>query len=154
MQSIRMAYTIFLSFLVMVAAMVSAQAADPSGLWLSQQEDGDRQAHIRVSRCGPTLCNEIVWLSRPTAADGGPLRDVRNHNPRLRNRPILGLTVLLGMREGKDGRWYGKVYSPERGRVYKGHLTMLSDNRLKVTGCQKVGFIPVCKSRIWTRVGQ
>ena len=143
----------FLSvILVSMASSVPAQAADPSGVWLTKQEDGDRSAHIKVRRCGQTLCNEIVWLSRTTDRNGRPVRDERNKIPRLRNRPILGLTVLLGMRQGRDGRWHGRVYSPERGEVFKGHLTLVSENRLKVTGCKTVAFIPVCKSRTWTRV--
>ncbi len=128
-----------------------AGGGDPTGVWLVKQEDGDRRAHIKVSRCGPTLCNEIVWLSRTTDKKGRPITDRRNKNPQLRNRPILGLTVLIGMRQGKDGKWYGRVYSPERGRVFKGHL-VVAGNKLKVTGCQKVAFMPICKTRVWTRV--
>ena len=128
-----------------------ASAGDPSGIWLVKQEDGDRRAHVKVSRCGQTLCNEIIWLSKTKDKKGRPLTDLRNKNPQLRDRPILGLTVLIGMREHKDGKWYGRVYSPERGKVYKGHIAVAA-NKLKVTGCQKVAFVPVCKTRTWTRV--
>lgn len=129
-----------------------ALAADASGVWLTKQEDGNRSARIKVANCGSSLCNSIIWVSHPFDSKGRPLRDIRNKNPKLRRRPIVGLTVLLNMRKAGRNKWSGYVYSPERGQVFKGTVTLVSRNKLKVTGCKKVMFVPVCKSRYWRRV--
>src|SRR5262249_62313470 len=44
-----------------LAAMDSVAAADPTGVWLTQ----DGEAHIRVAKCGAAICGTVVWLKSP-----------------------------------------------------------------------------------------
>ena len=39
---------------------------------------------------------KIVWLKDPNDSKGKPLHDIRNEDPSMRDRPIVGLTALRG----------------------------------------------------------
>jgi uncharacterized protein (DUF2147 family) len=54
-----------------VVASHPARAADPTGLWLSQ--DGD--VKMKVSHCGAAICVTIAWLNHPNDEHGRPMVD-------------------------------------------------------------------------------
>src|ERR1700684_3985316 len=83
---------------VAVFAGVQARAAganNPGGIWLTQAGD----AKVRVGRCGAGICGTVVWLRDPIdSATGKPQVDDKNENPSLRQRPMIGLPMFIGMR--------------------------------------------------------
>jgi uncharacterized protein (DUF2147 family) len=129
---------------IATAAAAPACAGDPSGTWLVQ----DRKAKVRIAPCGNAMCGSVVWLSQPTdLATGKPLTDNRNPDPGKRGRPIIGIPVLIDMRrDGRDGRWHGRIYNPEDGNTYNGSIES-AGTQLRVRGC--VAFF--CETKIWTR---
>jgi uncharacterized protein (DUF2147 family) len=138
-----------LSYILMLAALAgfssqtNANAIGPMGLWLG--EDG--KAKMEVAICGgETLCARIVWLRQPNDDRGQPLIDANNGDASLRRRPIIGLPVAYNMRQTHTNKWSGRVYDPQRGgQTYTGTMTLLSDGRMKVTGC----LIFICESEYW-----
>ncbi len=122
-----------------VLCAVPAHAAAPvSGSYVT--EDG--KAVVTIGKCGGAVCGKISKILAPTPK--GPPVDERNPNKALRNRPILGLTILTSFREAGD-EWKGKIYSPEEGKTYQSKLQKLKDGRLKVQGCVLV----FCKTQYW-----
>ena len=108
---------------VLSLAAGAALAADPAeGVWLVQDQD----AKVRIGPCpgqAGQLCGEIVWLRAPTGADGRPKTDARNPDASLRNRPLIGLTMIRGFRPAGPGRWEGgKIYDPKSGKTYASKL--------------------------------
>lgn len=63
------------------------------GLW----REPDRQAVVRVYPCDGRLCGDLVQLP-PGAAP----TDRNNPDPALRNRALLGLTVIEGFSRADD----------------------------------------------------
>jgi uncharacterized protein (DUF2147 family) len=116
----------------------SAVAATPKGDWLVE----DKDAIIRIDSCGSALCGTIVWTKKP----GG--LDENNPDAAKRNRPIMGLQLLLGMKPASDGRWAGDIYNPENGKTYTSRIWLKSDDTLRVEGCV-LGFL--CSGQDWTR---
>ena len=47
-------------------------------------------------------------------------------------------------------RWEGRVYSPESGKTYEGHIRLLVPNIMKVEFCEAGGSF--CNDQRWTRV--
>ncbi len=135
-----------LSFL---ASGATAAADDPAfGLWLV--ESGD--AIIRIGPCGDRACGEIAWLRRPSDADGALLRDVRNPDPALRDRPLCGLPLLSGFRREAHGAWRdGEIYNGRNGKTYSAQFTFQDDGTLKLRGY--VGLPILGASQVWTRAG-
>ena len=121
-------------------ATPAVSAVPVAGQWLTPEKD----SVIEIAPCGPALCGRVSRILRPNPK--GATVDANNPNPALRNRPILGLTILSGFKD--DGKsWRGSIYDPRAGKTYKSFLQSLPDGRLKVQGC--LG--PFCQSQYWTR---
>lgn len=127
--------------------LAGAQAAtSATGIWLS----ADGGTKVRVSECGGNkLCGKVVWLNEPIDRETGkPKTDKRNSDPAKRTRPLLGVPVVNGMAPNGDNKWSGKIYNADDGKTYDAHVTLVSDNAMRVQGCV-LGIL--CKSQTWTR---
>jgi uncharacterized protein (DUF2147 family) len=140
--------TVVITAAVLSLTAGAALAADPAeGVWLVQ----DKDARVRIGPCpgqAGQLCGEIVWLRAPTSADGQPKTDARNPDAALRDRPLIGLTMIRGFRPAGPGRWEGgKIYDPKSGKTYASKLRATQDGKLKVDGC----VLMICKTQTWTQ---
>ena len=114
-----------------------AMAFDPDGEWWVV----DRLARIRVMDCAGTMWGIVSWESQPGL-------DTKNPDPAKRKRPVLGMPVLLGMKEVGRNQWAGSIYNSADGKTYSGGFTLPAADALRVRGCiLKV----LCGSQIWTR---
>ena len=132
---------------IFVAASVPcyASAADPSGIWA--KEDGS--AKMEVKKCGRGICSKIVWLKNPEDLRGRPLRDARNENTSMRDRPIIGLPLFINMVAIDSSSWQGSVYNPEEGKVYNDvKVTLASHNQIVLKGCKAW---LLCGEKVWIR---
>lgn len=122
-------------------------AADPVGNWHTEQA----KATVKIAACGPALCGTIVALKDANDPDTGkPRTDKNNADASLRNRPMVGVQIVLGMKpSGTANKWSGQVYNAEDGKTYTGNLTLQDANTIKLEGCILGGL--VCKSQTWTR---
>lgn len=126
-----------------------AATADPTGFWV--KPDSERNAKIQITRCGKggaLLCSSIIWLENPKDNRGRPLHDIRNENPSMRDRPILGLPLFTGMTRTGPATWTGKIYNPEDGNTYSATLTMVSHKQIMLKGCKAW---LLCGERVWLR---
>lgn len=104
--------------LVLAAALAGAQPAGhspPAGAWIT----ADRSAVVQFGNCAGRLCGTLVW-----AREGLEGRDERNHDARLRRRPLCNLAIVGGLSPEGGGKWAGGwFYDPESGVIYKLRLT-------------------------------
>lgn len=130
------------------ARLASAQTLSPLGLWT----DAEKKATFEIYKCGDKLCGKIVSLAVPNDPDTGkPKTDSQNPEPKLRNRPRLGLQFMEGFKYDDDNKWDdGKIYSPEEGKTYSCYLKVLDAKTMEVKGY--IGFSLIGKSQTWTRV--
>ena len=135
-----------LAAIFMAAGVPSyASAADPSGIWA--KEDGS--AKMEVKKCGRGICSKIVWLRSPEDSRGRPLRDARNENTSMRDRPIMGLPLFINMVPIDSSAWQGSVYNPEEGKIYTDvKVTLASRNTIVLKGCKAW---LLCGEKMWTR---
>jgi uncharacterized protein (DUF2147 family) len=139
------------SIVVIALALLGAATArpvfagDPTGIWLTK----DRGAKVRVADCGGALCGTIVWLQNAIdPSTGEPVTDKDNPDPSKRGRPLLGVSVIVGMKpSGTPGRWTGHIYNADNGKTYRGSILLQDAARLKVEGCLLV----FCGSETWSR---
>ena len=126
-----------LTVALLLAFGTPANAAAPvSGMWLT--EGG--KALVEVGPCGAVICGRIVRVLTPT--DGTPT-DRSNPDPKLRARPLAGLTILSGFADAGTV-WKGRIYDPESGRSYRSELERRGGT-LRVKGC--LG--PFCRTQVW-----
>jgi uncharacterized protein (DUF2147 family) len=120
-------------------------ALDPTGTWNTENND----AVVRVSDCGGTLCATILSLKEPNDPQTGrPKTDGHNIDANKRNRPIVGIQVLMGLRPQGANKWAGQAYNPEDGKTYDVEVT-LESSLLKIQGC----VLFICQTKVWTRKG-
>jgi len=131
---------VFLSVFLPIAYAASAQAADPTGDW----RVADGVANIRVAQCGGGMWGVVAWEKEP----GG--RDSSNPDASKKNRPTLGMPILLDMKKksGVDS-WEGQVYNAKDGKTYSSSITPVDADHLEIRGCV-LGFL--CGGETWTRV--
>ncbi|MFV8341907.1 DUF2147 domain-containing protein [Flavobacterium sp. XS2P39] len=67
-----------------------------------------------------------------------------------KNKPILGMIVIKGLR--KDGNEYkrGKILDPKNGKLYKCYIALESKDKLKVRGF--IGISLFGRTQYWYRV--
>lgn len=122
-----------------------ASAAGPEGIW--SMSNG--KVTVRVSNCGSNLCAKIVGLKEPISKiDGKPKVDRENPDKAKRKRPLMGLSILIGMKPTGDGRWKGAIYNPDDGKTYSATVRHDGGNTMKVQGC--VASI-LCKTNTFVR---
>ncbi|MEN2282045.1 DUF2147 domain-containing protein [Algoriphagus sp. SE2] len=117
------------------------------GTWLNTE----KTAQIEIMNAGDQYLGKIIWLDNPNK-DGTPVLDKANENEELRNRPVMGLTILEGLKYD-DGIWKGgKIYDPNSGKTYSCELKLKGQEKLEVKGY--LGFSWIGKTVEWTKVNK
>jgi uncharacterized protein (DUF2147 family) len=149
----RRALTILRIALLAVIALgafdaIAAQPAEIDGVWLSPKAN----MRVRIGPCVAALCGNLIWLKDSSdPRTGEPLTDRNNPDPANRNRPLVGIQMVIGLKPGRAaGEWTGQVYSPNEGKTYDASFSMDGPNGLKVEICKLAGLL--CSTRAWTRV--
>jgi uncharacterized protein (DUF2147 family) len=134
-----------LTIALLAASSLASLALDPTGTWNTENND----AVVRMGDCGGTLCATIVSLKEPNDPQTGkPKTDAYNIDANKRNRPIVGIQVLMGLRPQGANKWAGQAYNPEDGKTYDVEV-MLESSLLKIQGC----VLFICQTKVWTRKG-
>ena len=125
----------------LLAATPRVMAADPTGDW----RVADGEGKIRIAQCNGSMWGVVAWEK-----DAGG-RDVNNPDVSKKNRPLLGMPILLDMKKkaGADS-WEGQVYNAKDGQTYSSSITPTDADHLEIRGCV-LGFL--CGGETWTRVG-
>ncbi len=131
--------------ITLAACATQATASEATGIWAML----NGKVTVKVTDCGNKLCAAIVALKQPISKiDGKPKVDRENPDPDLRGRPLIGLSILIGMKSDGEGKWTGAIYNPDDGRTYSSTVKLDGDS-LKVKGCV-IGFL--CKTNVFQRV--
>jgi uncharacterized protein (DUF2147 family) len=139
--------TATLALLLSFAVVAPSHAADPTGTWLTQEQD----AHIRMVKCGPGYCGTIVWLrDAKNPETGKPVTDEKNPDAAKRNKPLLGTMIAINFVPAPDAAntWKGRFYNADDGNLYDGSISVASPTELSVQGC----LLAICQVQTWTRV--
>lgn len=120
-------------------AQVQAAAPDPGGVWFTE----GRRSTVRFDRCGGGWCGRIerILIRDPKS----PQQDVKNPDPGLRARPMVGLQ-LFSLPSAQGGSWRGTVYDPRSGQTYTASVRRVGSDTLEMKGCLMI----FCKTQIWT----
>lgn len=131
------------SLLVGIQAQAAVADTDPSGVWRLQ----NGKVTVKLSSCGSGYCGTVVGLAKPLDKQGRPKVDRENPDPSLRNRPVIGLTVIQNMLPAGDNQWEGMIYNADDGNTYTSQMSLHGDV-MNVKGC----FLVLCKTMKFERV--
>lgn len=117
--------------LLFLATPTYSLAANPVGVW--SMSNG--KVTVKLSNCGGNLCARIVGLAEPISKiDGKAKVDRENPDAAKRKRPLMGLSILIGMKPAGKGLWQGAIYNPDDGKVYSGTIRH-NGGTIKLKGC-------------------
>ena len=121
----------------------------PVGLWKNiDDKTGKPKALIRITENGGEYKGKIEKLFLEPGADQNPkCTECEGAN---KDQPIIGMTILFGLK--KDGDEYngGKIIDPANGKTYSSKLTVVDNNKkLNVRGYIGTPFLG--RSQTWVR---
>lgn len=131
---------------VLATSALAQSPSSPDGIWYTKGQE----SIIKVHPCGAdaeVLCGTLVWLKEPKDADGALKVDKLNKDPSKKNKPMVGLDILLNMKPADD-HWKGKAYNPEDGKLYEITFKPKDDDTADLRGCV-LGFL--CQTEEFTR---
>jgi uncharacterized protein (DUF2147 family) len=137
-------YGVLLFMLIVFAAGdTKAQSLKAEERICGKWESTDRQLDIKVYMQNDEFRAEIIWFSD---TEGKPMdywTDVHNPDPALRNRKILGMSVLSGLKYNADTHSWedGMVYDSRHGREWNASATIDKRGMLHVRGYWHFKFI-------------
>ena len=113
------------------ASLLAAAAPDTplTGRWEIQ---GSRTV-FQFEPCEHATC--AVMESSGRIIRDPDVRDVRNPDPHLRDRPLKGMKALTGLVEAGPRTWKGRLYSPGPGLTYDVTVTEVDADTLTAHGC-------------------
>lgn len=138
---------------VLLASLAgTAQAApDPVlGLWLTTDEKSNKpSAVVKLEVVDEVLHGTIVKLFPQAGVPADPVCKLCADE--RRDKPVLGMTILTGLKRTAAGNWSGgEILDPKIGKVYKVKLSATENSKtMEVLGY--VGVPLMGKTRIWQR---
>lgn len=131
-----------MGFMLLAAAAALAAPGGVAGKW----ETPTRHGVVEIAPCGASICGRLIDSDGLRA--NPQLRDVHNKDAAQNGRPLKGLLMLQGFVASDKGWDGGTIYNPDDGGTYKGTITMVDADTLKLRGCI---VWPLCKSQTWKR---
>ncbi len=104
-------------------------------------------AVVELAPCDgtPGLCGTIRWLWDAVDDKGRPRLDAQNTDTTLRQRPLVGLSILSGLIPVAGGGWAGRIYNPEDGQTYRATVRHGGGGTLLIEGC----VLFICQKQVW-----
>jgi uncharacterized protein (DUF2147 family) len=138
----------------LITALLSTSAAwaqndSPVGLWRTVDDStGKPKALVRITEENGALQGKIEKLFRGPNEDQNP--KCTQCSDSRKNQPIVGMTIVSGLK--KDGNEFtgGEILDPAKGKVYKSKATLRDGGqKLEVRGY--IGAPMFGRSQVWQR---
>ncbi len=133
-------FSLLLGFLLLGSPILLAQADVLLGEWINEKKD----ARIKIYKLGNIYNGRITW------GEGENSKDVKNLDPKLRSRELVGSSILIGFTYSGDNTWVdGTIYDPREGKTYSCKITLKNKNTISIRGF--VGISMFGRSEEWSR---
>lgn len=134
---------------ILAAPLAWAQDGSPIGLWKTiDDSSGKPTALIRITENQGVLTGKIEKLFRAPDEDQNP-KCVACTDAR-KDQPIVGMTIVSGLKKDGDEYKGGEILDPKNGKVYKSKLTVREGGK-KVEVRGYVGMPMFGRSQVWLR---
>jgi uncharacterized protein (DUF2147 family) len=124
-----------------------AQPPTPAGLWTTfNDSSGKPEGLVRIVERDGELIGTVVKVFSTT--EPNPVCD--QCEGALKNRPVVGMTILRGLRDLGRGYDGGTILDPDEGRTYRCSAKLLDGgHRLEVRGY--IGIPLFGRTQLWAR---
>lgn len=127
-----------------------AQQASPVGLWKNiDDKTGKPKALIRITENNGEYNGRIEKLFRDASTDQNPKCD--QCEDARKDQPIIGMTILTGLKQDGSDYTGGQILDPANGKVYKSKMSVMDGGKkLDVRGY--IGMPAFGRTQTWVRV--
>lgn len=140
-----------IAFVTLFTISTLAWCGELVGVWQEYNDDtGNVDALIRIEKVADNTYEGKIEKIFPDTVENSAL--VCAHCPgNLRNRPLIGLRILSGMKRKNNLNYEGgEILDPDDGKIYRCRIQLLDDgNTIEVTGYTSINWIG--QSEIWRR---
>lgn len=121
----------------------------PVGLWKNIDDaTGKPKALIRITEADGELKGKIEKLFRPADEDQNP--KCEKCEGALKDQPVVGMTILSGLKKDGDEYSGGQILDPANGKLYKSKLAVIDGGKkLNVRGY--IGMPMLGRTQVWVR---
>ena len=127
----------------------TTQAQDKSDAIVGTWEMKDKSAKMHVFKSGNEYQAKLLWGKDIVKADGISKKDTKNPDPKLRNRDLMGIVYITGLKYDDDEWKKGQVYNNSNGKLYKCYV-WIEDGELHLRGY--LGMKILGQTSEWNRV--
>lgn len=135
------------------AALAASSAAlaqvTPSGVWHTIDDaTGKPRGVIEITERDGVYSGKLVKSLVPSE---GPPKVCDKCTDSRKDQPIIGMTLLTGLRKTGDNEWTGgEILDPESGKLYKCKMSMAEEGKkLNVRGF--IGISLIGRTQTWVR---
>ena len=141
-------YSFAIGCLLLVAA-TGASAADPTGTWRTIDDNtGKERSVVRIQEANGELQGTVEKLFDQPGDD--PQHLCRKCAGERKDQPIVGMTILWGLKKKGDTWTGGEILDPMNGKTYRCKMTLSDDGReLNVRGY--IGISLIGRTQTWHR---
>ncbi len=140
-----------LTFIILffgLSHLAIAASNSPIGLWKTIDDSSNKpRSLVRINENNGSYSGVV---EKGLDAGDAPDKVCENCTDTRKNKPIIGMTILQGMRQKGDIFEDGEILDPENGKTYQCRLKLLEDGKkLEVRGF--IGLMLLGRSQIWMR---
>jgi uncharacterized protein (DUF2147 family) len=137
------------AFAALITGGVAQATEDtPVGRWVTiSDKDHSPRSVIEISDAGGTLQGTVRKIfDRP---GDNPQHLCMSCDGALKNKPVVGMTVITGMKRDGSGWDGGSIFDPGSGNTYSGEMHLDGGDKLVVRGY--LGISLLGRSQTWIR---
>jgi len=134
---------------VMLASGAALAQATPSGSWKTIDDTtGKPRGLVEITDKNGVYSGRLV---KTFGDDDGKPKLCAKCTDARKDQPIIGMTILSGLRKTGDNEWSGgEILDPENGKIYKSKMSLSDDgNKLDVRGF--IGISLLGRTQTWER---
>lgn len=130
-------------------SVAASSLASPVGQWQTVDDvTGKVKSIVAIREQNGTLFGTIDKVFKPPVPKPLCIRCPGA----FKNRPVVGLQILWGLRKNGSQWWGGQILDPETGKIYHCTLTLEDGGKqLRIRGY--IGFSLFGRTEHWLRVG-
>ena len=146
----RLALRCFLAVALFLPWLASAQALTPVGLWKTIDDNtGKERSYVRIVEVAGELQGKVEKLF-PFPGDD-PENLCEKCKGERKNQPIVGMTILWGLKDEGESWKGGQILDPDNGKTYRCKMRVSDDGKeLDVRGY--IGISLIGRTQTWLRV--
>lgn len=132
---------------ILFTGFVSAEAQTIFGKWKTINPDtGDDESIVEIYKKDGKAYAKVIEIFKEADRD----KTCINCKGKNKNKPILGLGILDGLKENGNEWSGGKILDPKNGKYYKCYIALVKNDTLKLRGY--IGISLLGRTEYWYRI--